>query len=74
MKNSTLIAIAALAACTTTADAQHLRHTRIHSAAPFAVKAGNAAQSNDVLGTTLKRVRRAAAQESTTTYKPKTQT
>ena len=28
MKNSTLIAIAALAACTTTVNAQQLRHTR----------------------------------------------
>lgn len=74
MKNSTLIAIAALAACTSTADAQQLRHTRIHSAAPFAVKASKAAQPNDMLGTTAIRMRRAAAQESTTTYKPKTQT
>lgn len=74
MKNSTLIAIAALAACTTTADAQQFRHTRIHSAAPFAVKASKAAQPNGVLGTTAIRMRRDAAQESTTTYKPKTQT
>ena len=74
MKNSTLIAIAALAACTSTADAQQLRHTRIHSAAPFAVNASKAAQPNDVLGATAIRMRRAAAQESTTTYKPKTQT
>lgn len=44
MKNSTLIAIAALAACTTTVNAQQLRHTRLHSAAPFAIKANNSAQ------------------------------
>lgn len=48
MKNSTLIAIAALAACTTTVNAQQLRHTRLHSAARFAIKANNSAQKNDV--------------------------
>lgn len=48
MKNSTLIAIAALAACTTTVNAQQLRHTRLHSAAPFAIKSNNSAQKNDV--------------------------
>ena len=49
MKNSTLIAIAALAACTTTVNAQQLRHTRLHSAAPFAIKANNSAQKKRAL-------------------------
>lgn len=74
MKNSTLIAIAALAACTTTVNAQQLRHPRLHTAAPFAIKANNSAQKNDVFTSSTIRKRRAAAKKSTPTYKPKTQT
>lgn len=58
MKNSTLIAIAALAACTTTVNAQQLRHTRLHSAAPFAIKASNSALKNDVFASSTIRSKR----------------
>lgn len=74
MKKSTLLAIAALAAGTVTVDAQQLRQTRIHTAAPFAVKASNAARKYDVLGIKTNLRHRALAQKSTATYKPKTQT
>lgn len=74
MKNSTLIILAALAACSATADAQQLRHARIHTAAPLAVGVGDRTQKHDVLGAMTMLRRRAAAAKSTTAYKPQTQT
>ncbi len=74
MKNSTLIILAALAACSATADAQQLRHSRIHTAAPLVLGAGDRVLKHDALGTPALSRRRAAASQSTTAYKPMTQT
>ena len=74
MKNSTLIILAALAACSATADAQQLRHSRIHTAAPLVLGAGDRVLKHDALGTPALSRRRAAASQLTTAYKPMTQT
>lgn len=74
MKNSTLIMMAALAAFTANADAQSLRHPRLHAAAPLAAKAGGASLRNDALAPAANLRRRAAAATSASVYKPKTQT
>ncbi len=75
MKNSTFIAMVALAACTATANAQQLRHARIHAAAPVAsVKANDVALKSVKDGKATHARRRAAASQATSLYKPKTQT